>query len=316
MNQFCGRCGSRLNADGLCPNCDPKPPKRHPWRIAGIVAVILALLLGGTWLLDYLGVIWLPEMYLLEDIQEGFHVVTDRLFGSEDEVSLEASDPDAPEERPEKQSGTTVPDEPDATGEAQASEAETTVPDETTAPETTVPETTLPPETTIPEETMPEPVLKPVPDPVKKASASSTMTGDVRSHDVRNLLDDDPETNWCEGADGYGIGEYLLFDFTDTYQLHSVKIRGGNRYNEQRFYNNARPCDVTLTFSDGSSESFTMEDGMESRTLVLSQPVMTSYVQITIDSVHEGYAHKGVDQDTVISDVSFETYELTCPENP
>lgn len=144
-------------------------------------------------------------------------------------------------------------------------------------------------------------------NPVSQATASSTYHRDTKSHNVRNLLDDDPNTNWCEGASGFGEGEYILFEFKDTYLLCSVRIRGGNRASEMLFYANGRPKDVTLTYSDGTSESFRLEDQMKSQLLAMSTPVETSSLKITIDSVYEG-TYQGADQDTVISDVILEAY--------
>lgn len=150
--------------------------------------------------------------------------------------------------------------------------------------------------------------LVPVENPVSSCYASSTNSGDKVTHDVMNLLDGDPLTNWTEGVSGNGVGEYVHFDFSDTYQLNSIRIRGGNRRDHAHYTANSRPARITMTFSDGSSESFTMHDVYESQVLTLSKPVMTSSLRITIDSVYAGNKY----QDTVISDVFFETYEANA----
>lgn len=144
--------------------------------------------------------------------------------------------------------------------------------------------------------------LEPIEAPTKAVYASSTYSGDRATHDATNLLDHDPKTNWTEGVDGYGVEEYVEFTFWDTYQLVSVWIRAGNRYDSNHYLDNSRPSQIRLTFSDGSSEDFTLNDIQSSQTLTLSAPVMTSSVRITILDVYKGYRY----EDTVISDVSFE----------
>lgn len=292
QKKFCGKCGARLDeVTCLCPNCDRVPVKPEKkggsmlalWIVLGVVLLLLAML-GGALALNYYEIISVP---VLDDITDAVTGLWDRDGGRK------------------PLPGETVTEPAEETEE---------IPDVQAPPETTVPpETTRETEPAI--EPPPEPTeLRDVPGPVADVTASSTLPDDVATHDAWNLLDDDPKTNWAENADGYGIGEYLDFEFWDSYYLVTVRIRGGNRYNEKRFYNNARPEVVTLTFSDGTSQTFRIEDGMHSQLLVLDEPVMTKTVRITIDSVYEGYYRQGVDKDTVISDVSFEAYEVVEAE--
>lgn len=142
-------------------------------------------------------------------------------------------------------------------------------------------------------------------EPVMNTFASSTYSGDRATHDAQNLLDDDGKTNWTEGVEGDGIGEYVQFLFRDTYRLDSIILRPGNQYDKNRYIDNSRPENITVTFSDGTAVAATLKDLMESQILVLEEPVMTSSVTITIDSVYHGYKY----EDTVISDVMFDAYE-------
>lgn len=318
--KYCVKCGGRLNEKtGLCPLCDgwqqPKKSKGNPAVVFILLTVLLVAGIVGS--LFYFEVLQVPELAFFEDVKAGFNTLTGRGTAPEraEEPREERREPAG--EIPETTTVQTEAAEESAAAPATAPTGETdpvaeTLP-EFTVPEFTVPEFTLPeftmPELTLPEEPEPESAPVAVESPVSKVSASSTYPYDVKSHDAKNLLDGDPTTNWAENVDGYGIGEYILFEFKDTYVLCSVSIRGGNRYDAQRYNNNARPKDVTLTFSDGTSESFTLTDEMRTQELTLSDPIRTSSVKITIDSVYEGYARKGVDQDTVISDVFFEAYE-------
>lgn len=146
--------------------------------------------------------------------------------------------------------------------------------------------------------------LIPVSNPIQSSSASSTYSGDRVTHDVSNLLDGDGKTNWTEGVQGDGIGQYVQLNFQDTYQLISITIRAGNHFDKDRYINNSRPENITVTFSDGTSVCCTLRDVMEDQRLLLPEPVSTDSVRITIDSVYHGYLY----EDTVISDVFFEVY--------
>lgn len=144
----------------------------------------------------------------------------------------------------------------------------------------------------------------PIERPVQDAYASSTYSGDRATHDVTNLLDQDKKTNWTEGVDGDGIGEYLWFQFREEYCLKSITIYPGNQYDRSRYLDNNRPENITISFSDGSSLSVRLNDVREGQTIPLSEPVITDSVRIRIDSVYHGSKYS----DTVISDISFEAY--------
>lgn len=145
---------------------------------------------------------------------------------------------------------------------------------------------------------------KPIEHPIKEAYASSTYSGDRATHDVTNLLDNDKKTNWTEGNDGDGIGEYIRFEFWDEYCLKSIAIYAGNQYDRNRYLDNNRPEKITIGFSDGSSVSVTLKDVMEGQTILLPESVVTDSIWITINSVYHGNKYT----DTVISDISFEAY--------
>lgn len=145
---------------------------------------------------------------------------------------------------------------------------------------------------------------KPIEHPVKDAYASSTYSGDRATHDVTNLLDNDRKTNWTEGVEGDGIGEYIRFEFWDEYCLKSIAIYAGNQYDRNRYLDNNRPEKITIGFSDGSSVSVTLKDIMEGQTILLPESVITDSIWIMINSVYHGNKYT----DTVISDISFEAY--------
>lgn len=136
--------------------------------------------------------------------------------------------------------------------------------------------------------------------------ASSTYDGDRVSHLATNLIDGDLGTNWAEGVDGNGIGEYVQFAFQKEQTITGFRICSGNhatdRYHPDRYYvGNARPKMIKLTFEDGSSEEFSILDVKEELSFQLAKPVTTKTVRLTIQSVYEGSSW----EDTVISEIVF-----------
>ena len=144
----------------------------------------------------------------------------------------------------------------------------------------------------------PEP--EPAPEPEIQAQTppvftdlfeSSELPGDsvTSYYGKNNTIDDNPSTAWNEGADGDGSGEWLEFSASSPQLVSSIDIVGGYPKSDEVYYNNNRPRDITITFSDGTSVSTTLSDTMGAwQTITLSQPVATTSVRITIDSVYTG----------------------------
>lgn len=132
-------------------------------------------------------------------------------------------------------------------------------------------------------------------------TASSALSEHNMTHSAERLIDGDPATAWVEGVSGHGTGESVTFTFDDIYMVTGLKICGGYQKDEKRYSENARPADIRVEFSDGSTQSVTLQDLMQEQTVLFSAPVNTSYVTIVIESVYEGSKY----EDTVISEVVF-----------
>lgn len=141
---------------------------------------------------------------------------------------------------------------------------------------------------------------------ISSMEASSTYTGDRVSHSVYNLTDDNLSTNWTEGVDGQGVGEYIEFTLKKEYLLTEMEIFAGNHDSDNYYEWNSRPKGITLTFSDGSSQSFVLRDSRTCQTIDLNPQVTADRVRLTIDSVYPGSKW----EDTVISQVSFTGYAV------
>lgn len=184
-----------------------------------------------------------------------------------------------------------------------------------TEPTTMPPETTQHTEpTTKPTETVryTEPTTVPTTPPPKTAyelklrdyasvEASSTYDGDRATHLATNLLDGKKDTNWTEGVEGNGIGEYIQFTFNGSHTITGFRICSGNHASDSYYTKNARPKTVKLTFDDGTSEEFTFLDVKQELSFTLSKAVTTRSIRLTIESVYKGSAY----EDTVISEIAF-----------
>ena len=126
-----------------------------------------------------------------------------------------------------------------------------------------------------------------------RASASSVLSdqGD-HNYSATNVLRND-DSCWCENAVGTGVGEWIKLELPETQILNGIAVVNGYAGTERQYTHNGKLRDITLMFSNGSSESFTLEVfGVDDRNIVqnieLTNPVETSYVIIRIDSVVAG----------------------------
>lgn len=160
---------------------------------------------------------------------------------------------------------------------------------------------------------VPTPVPTPAPAPTPVSYSPVTMRDIVSAthssadvdgsyiHGANLTIDGKPETCWSEGVQGAGIGEYVLYNFSGTYKVSGINIMIGHQKSRDIFYMNSRPVAITVIGSDGSRESFNLEDRMGSQYKSFSQPMNTSYVKIIVDRVASGSKW----QDTSIAEVSF-----------
>lgn len=131
--------------------------------------------------------------------------------------------------------------------------------------------------------------------------ASSTYDGDRAIHIPYNLVDNNLKTNWTEGVQGNGEGQYIQFAFKTEQPVAGFVIAAGNHASDMYYAKNSRPKTITLTFSDGSAEKFTLMDKKEEQTFCFEKVIHTTDICLTIDSVYTGSAY----EDTVISEISF-----------
>ena len=92
----------------------------------------------------------------------------------------------------------------------------------------------------------------------------------------------------------------LTFRFLGTYQVSGLRICAGYQKNDYVYYNNSRPETISVEFSDGSVENYSLADVYDQEQVVtFSTPKETSYIRIIINSVYPGTKY----EDTCISEI-------------
>jgi len=156
---------------------------------------------------------------------------------------------------------------------------------------------------------------------VASVKASSTLGSQQgNSYKASHLIDGDRATAWVEGKSGVGIGVTLTFKLDGTEELHGICIANGYQKNERSFTRNGKVTEITLTFSDGSTEdisltkdednatdgfygayAFPSSDSFLEEMFIFKKPVNTDTVKITIRDAAAGTKY----DDIGISEVSF-----------
>ena len=140
------------------------------------------------------------------------------------------------------------------------------------------------------------------------AMASSFISAKLTHGSTDLAFDGDPETSWQDGVKGYGIGEWLLAYNADGSAVKVSEVTVYNGYQNPKFNNakkdmylvNSRVSDFTLTFDDGTSESFTLEDIKDPQTFTFKAR-KTCYVRFTIGGVYKGTKYK----DTCVGEIIY-----------
>lgn len=139
---------------------------------------------------------------------------------------------------------------------------------------------------------------------VSASSQLSSQTYDEKTYNysAQKAFDNDMTTCWCEGTDGYGIGESITLSFDKTYEISELCLWNGLCTSKDLYYKNSRTRKITVVLSNGDSYDFECSDGWDNRknTFLFNKAVETSSITIIIQSVYEGNKYK----DTCISEIS------------
>lgn len=149
---------------------------------------------------------------------------------------------------------------------------------------------------------------------IRGITASSTLQTDYRDtqyveYSPYNLIDNDRASCWAEGVPGYGIGQWVQFDFMENVIIKEVRaIPGYDKVSRlDRWIQNGKLQQVTLTFSNGASETITFEKKRDEQTIPLITPVETTSVTMTIQNAYPGEGPEPA-EDTSVSEFHFRGY--------
>ena len=131
------------------------------------------------------------------------------------------------------------------------------------------------------------------------ATASSTYEDEDDAYAAQLAVDGWLDTHWVEGG-GTGDGEFLDIRLPATKKLHRFAIAVGNDVTESFFQSHNRAKRVTLSFSDGSSQSFSLKEKRGLQEFELSS-VRTNSVKVTFGAVVRGKSTN----DLYVADVRF-----------
>lgn len=131
------------------------------------------------------------------------------------------------------------------------------------------------------------------------ASATSSLSEYNMTHSPERIFDGDISTAWVEGVNGQGIGEAITLYFDSEYILNKVVINAGYQKNSEIYGKNSRPKELKISFSDGSSQVYTLQDINAKQEIIFEKAVITKYISFTIQSVYQGNKY----EDTVISEI-------------
>lgn len=118
--------------------------------------------------------------------------------------------------------------------------------------------------------------------------ASSTIEQDLVENDALFVLNDNDTTNWQEGVQGSGIGEYIEFTFDQSYPVEYMTFKLGNWKTEEYYNENYRPKALTIRSGD-YEETITFADEKQEFLVQLDPEVDMTGIRITIADVYDSH---------------------------
>lgn len=153
----------------------------------------------------------------------------------------------------------------------------------------------------------------PLPLAVAVVTASSTLASEdltalglgVVSYDAGLTLDGRADTAWVEGVAGAGAGETITFRFGSPVIVVRMAVSAGLERDEQIWQANNRPRSLTVTYSDGMSETVGLADRRGLQEIGLGYR-LTDSITLTLRDVYAGTRY----DDTPLTEVRFVGYAV------
>lgn len=131
-------------------------------------------------------------------------------------------------------------------------------------------------------------------------TASSTLAPEGEfSYQAYNLKNND-DTCWCEGVNGTGIGEYVMFSSNTLQSVSGINIVNGYAKDNMVYNNNSRVKKIEFEFSDGTTLTKSISDSRNLQNISFDKTINTKYIKMTIVEIYKGEAY----DDTCVSFIS------------
>jgi hypothetical protein len=131
-------------------------------------------------------------------------------------------------------------------------------------------------------------------------ASSSYPDSEGVSYAASNIKDGKVSTVWVEGEDGSGLGSWLEVDLGGSHTVTHLKLWNGNWYSWDFWNRHNRAKEIEITFSDESTQKFTLKDEKVPEELRFDKPVTTSTIKIKIKGIYRGSTFN----DTCISELA------------
>lgn len=123
---------------------------------------------------------------------------------------------------------------------------------------------------------------------VASAEASSVIQQDNGAVNTPMMMfDENIETNWQEGVDGPGLGEWVDTKFSQESGIKYLTFKLGNWKTSRYYYGNNKPSKMTITVGE-FSQQIEFPDEWTEFCLEFSRPCQADGIYMTIDEVYPG----------------------------
>lgn len=124
-----------------------------------------------------------------------------------------------------------------------------------------------------------------------RVTASSTRGTDTEGgqYSAEAVLSKDLQTKWAPSKSSYGgINEWIEISSDSIQYVSCIQILNGYHKNPDVWRNNNRVQNCTITFSNGESRNFVLDDTMDLIELDLGGIIETKSIRLTINSLYYG----------------------------
>ncbi len=136
--------------------------------------------------------------------------------------------------------------------------------------------------------------------PAGVTASSAYPPGEGVTYGESNVKDQKVSTVWVEGEEGSGLGSWIELDLGGTHQVTNLTLWNGNWYSWDFWNRHNRAKEIEISFSDESTQKFTLKDEKVPEHIQLSKSVSTSSIKIKVKGIYRGTTFN----DTCISEVA------------